>query len=90
MGGERPLTDDEIHTARLLRRESKTIDQIAKMLGRSRAAVGEIVKGFTIHRAISNAQETVIIPDHVLADRDRRLAMQPLDLTALLMGDPVR
>jgi hypothetical protein len=37
----------------------------------------------TYHTAAS-----VPIPERVLADRDRRMAMQPRDLTAALMGDP--
>jgi hypothetical protein len=85
-----PMTADEIHTARLLRRESKTIDEIAIIMGRSRSAIGDAVKGRTIAHVHEQTERAMVIPEYVLADRDRRLAMQPRDLTALLMGDPVR
>ena len=42
----RSLTPDEIHTARLMRREGKTIEYIAQQMDRSRALIGEVCRGF--------------------------------------------
>jgi transposase len=41
-----------------------------------------------ITRIQIEALHTFPIPHDVLADRDRRMAMQPRSLTAALMGDP--
>ena len=81
------LTPGEVHTARLLRREGQTIEQIALRLGRSRKAISEVCGGsarFVIHDV-----QVVAVPDHVLAERDQRLAFQPRDLTAAIAGDPL-
>ena len=82
-----PLTPDEIHTARLLRREGKTFGQIAQRLGRSREVISEVCRGFA--RMVIHDVQVVVIPDHVLAERDERLALQPRDLTAAIAGDPL-
>ncbi len=81
------LTPDEIHTARLMRRESKTIEQIARLMNRSRTSVGEACRGYA--RVIQQQARIVIVPDHVKAERDRRLALEPRDLTAAIAGDPL-
>jgi len=85
--GARSLNDDEIHTARLMRRECKTIEEIARHLGRSRTLIGDLCRGFT--RVVQQQAEVVNTPDHVLAERDRRLALHPRDLTAAIAGDPL-
>ena len=36
----------------------------------------------------NHTETSVAVPGDVLADRDRRMAMSPRDLTAALMGDP--
>jgi DNA-binding CsgD family transcriptional regulator len=82
-----PLTPDEIHTARLMRREGKTIEQIARHLGRSRETISEACKGLA--RIVIHDAHVVAIPDHVLTERDRRLAQPPRDLTAAIAGDPL-
>jgi len=82
-----PLTPDEIHTARLMRRESKTIEQIARHLGRSRTIVSSACQG--LKRVVQQQAETVTIPPSVLAERKLRLALQPRDLTAAIAGDPL-
>lgn len=81
------LTSDEIHTARLMRREGKTIEQIALQLNRGRTLIGEACKGYA--RVIQQQAKVVIVPDHVKAERDRRLALRPRDLTAAIAGDPL-
>lgn len=83
----RLLTPDEIHTARLLRREGKTFGQIAQYLGRSRETISEACKGLA--RIVIHDAQAVAIPDHVLAEREQRLALQPRDLTAAIVGDPL-
>ena len=68
--------------------------QIAERMGRARQVIqrkrngeyGESVRG---RRIVDDADFKIVIPDEVLADRDRRLAMQPRDLTAFLCGDPI-
>jgi response regulator RpfG family c-di-GMP phosphodiesterase len=82
-----PLTSDEIHTARLLRREGKTFGQIARRLGHSRESIRDVCKGLA--RIVIHDVKAVAIPDHVLAERDQRLARQPRDLTAAIVGDPL-
>jgi IS30 family transposase len=82
-----PLTPDEIHTARLLRREGKTIEQIARHLGRSRETISEACKGLA--RIVIQDVHVVSVPEHVLTERDQRLARQPRDLTAAIAGDPL-
>lgn len=81
------LTSDEIHTARLMRREGKTIESIAQHLGRSRGLIGEVCHGHT--RVVHNDAQAVHIPAPVLAARDARLALSPRDLTAAIAGDPL-
>jgi hypothetical protein len=81
------LTPDEIHTARLMRRESKTIEEIARHLNRSRDLIGEACKGYA--RVVQQQAQMVRVPDHVKAERDHRLALAPRDLTAAIAGDPL-
>jgi len=83
------LTPDEIHTARLMRRECKTVEEIARHLGRSRTLIGEACKGFTLNRMMQQQIESVKIPEHVQAERERRLSLQPRNLTAAIAGDPL-
>lgn len=85
----RPMSLEEIHTARLLRRESKTVDEIAVMMGRSRAAIGDAVKGLTKVWVHARPVSPLTIPQSVLDERDRRLALAPRDLTAAINGDPL-
>lgn len=69
--------------------------EIGKTMGRARQVIqrkrsGEYgLSDRAKHRVIDDADFKIVIPDEVIADRDRRLALQPRDLTALLMGDPV-
>lgn len=88
--GKPPISDEEAHTARLMRAELNSIDYIARKLGRSRSAIGRVVQGRTILHVHERHDTKPIVPPEVLADRDRRLALQPRDLTAAPMGDPVR
>ncbi|MBZ0149131.1 MAG: helix-turn-helix domain-containing protein [Pseudorhodoplanes sp.] len=81
------LTSDEIRTARLMRREGRTIEYIARHLGRSRGLIGEVCQGHA--RAIHHNAQAVHIPAPVLAARDERLALSPRDLTAAIAGDPL-
>jgi IS30 family transposase len=81
------LTSDEIHTARRMRREGKTIRQIAQQLGRSRGVIREVCGGYV--RVVQQQVQVVNVPEHVLAERDRRLAQRPRDLTAAIAGDPL-
>jgi hypothetical protein len=81
------LTSDEIHTARLLRREGKTLGGIARHLGRDRETIRDACKGLA--RMIVHDAPVVVAPDHVLAERDRTLARAPRDLTAAIAGDPL-
>jgi hypothetical protein len=76
------LTSDEIHTARLLRREGKTLGGIARHLGRDRETIRDACKGLA--RMIVHDAPVVVAPDHVLAERDRTLARAPRDLTAAI------
>jgi DNA-binding CsgD family transcriptional regulator len=79
------LSPDEIQTARLMRREGKTIAWIARKLKRSRAAIGDACRG----AAHINDVHVVAVPAHVLAERDARLALDPRNLTAAFAGDPL-
>ena len=81
------LTPDEIHTARLMRSEGKTIEYIALHLGRSRGLIGEACRGYA--RVAHHDTQPVQIPAPVLAARDARLALSPRDLTAAIAGDPL-
>ena len=83
----RSLTPDEIHTARLMRREGKTIEYIALHMNRSRALIGEACRGYA--RVVPQQAPVVNIPDSVLAERAARLALSPRDLTAAIAGDPL-
>ncbi len=89
--GKPPITAEEEHTARLMRAELKTIEYIARHLGRSRSAIGRVVQGRTILHVHERHDTKLIVPDSVIADRERRyaLATRPRELTALLMGDPI-
>jgi len=81
-----PLTSDEIHTARLMRREGRSIEVIAQLLDRSRETISEACKGF--ERVVVHGTRVVTVPDHVLAEREQCLA-RPRDLTAAIAGDPL-
>jgi hypothetical protein len=81
------ISSDDIHTARLMRREGKTIAYIARRMNRSRGLIGEIVHGYA--RVVQHEVQVVQIPASVLADRDARLALSPRDLTAAIAGDPL-
>ena len=83
----RPLTSDEIRTARLLRREGETFGQIARRLGCSRETIRKACKGLA--RIVIHGVQAVVVPDHVLAEREQRLARQPRDLIAAIVGDPL-
>ncbi len=74
---------EEYSKATEMRARGATLIDIAHDLGRSVSSV---------HCKLTRQRDENVfaIPDHVLADRDRRLALRPCDLTALLMGDPVR
>ncbi len=81
------LSSDEIQTARLMRRQGKTIEHIAQHLGRSCGLIGEACKG--CRRLVHHEVQVVNVPASVLADRDARLARVPRDLTAAIAGDPL-
>lgn len=81
------LTPDEIHTAQLLRREGKTLGAIARRLGRGRETIRDACKG--LGRVVIHDVQAVAVPDHVLVEREQRLARQPRDLTAAIVGDPL-
>lgn len=81
------LTSDEIHAARAMRREGRTIEQIAQRLDRGRGLVSAACRSYA--RVIQQQARAVIVPDHVKAERDRRLALAPRDLTAAIAGDPL-
>ena len=91
----RPWTDvDDLELAELIA-QGLGNTQIAKTMGRARQVIqrkrnGEYGESVGRRRIIEDADFKIEIPDEVLADRDRRLAKQPRDTTALLMGDPVR
>lgn len=83
----RSLTPDEVHTARLMRREGKTIQQISLHMNRSRALIGGACRG---HACLMQYQAPVVnVPESVLAERAARLALSPRDLTAAIAGDPL-
>jgi hypothetical protein len=82
-----PLTSDEIHTARLLRSEGKTIEQIARRLKRSREAVSDACVG--LDRLVFNEVRPTVVPARVLAERDARLSLSHRDVTAAIAGDPL-
>ena len=56
----RLLTSDEVHTARLMRREGRSIEVIAQLLGRSRES---------FERVLVPGTRVVAVPDHVLRRR---------------------
>jgi hypothetical protein len=84
-----PLTRDEIHTAWLLRCESKTVAEIARVLGRDPALIEHACRNFTMKRVAERPVKTLIIPDGVMAEREYRLSLRPRDLTAAIAGDPL-
>lgn len=71
-------------------------NQIAETMGRARQVIHRRITGELStnpsdrRRVVADADFKITIPPEVLADRDRRLSMQPRDLTALLCGDPIR
>jgi len=87
--GATPMSEEEIHTARLLRSELKSVEYIAKAMGRGRTAIAEAVKGRTILHLHERHDTKMVVPDSVIADRDRRYGLVPRDLTAALAGDPL-
>ena len=82
----RSLTPDEVHTARRMRREGKTIQQIALHMNRSRALIGDACRGY---EPLVQQAPVVNVPESVLAERAARLALSPRDLTAAIAGDPL-
>lgn len=83
----RSLTPDEVHTARLMRREGRTVEQIALHMNRSRALIGDACRGY--RRLVQQPTPVVSVPESVLAERAARLALSPRDLTAAIAGDPL-
>ena len=83
----RSLTPDQIHTARLMRREGKSIEYIARHMNRGRTLIGEVCRGYA--RVVQQQAPVLNIPDSVLAEREARLALSPRDLTAAIAGDPL-
>ena len=85
----------DVETALRMNAEGYSNRQIGDYLGR---AENTVRSKLTHLRDWTPPSEVVIarveraydIPPHVMADRDRRLGLVPRDLTALLMGDPIR
>lgn len=71
-------------------------NQISEAMGRARQVIHRRIIGDLStnpgdrRRVVADADFKITIPPEVLAERDARLAKQPRDLTALLMGDPIR
>lgn len=71
-------------------------NQIAEAMGRARQVIHRRITGDLStnpsdrRRVVADADFKITIPPEVLAERDRRLLMQPRDLTGFLMGDPIR
>lgn len=84
-------TEEECARAVAMRNQGMSIGKIADRLGRSfGSAQSQLMyrheDGTRV--ATHNPGPAPSIPESVLADRDRRMAMYPRDLTAALMGDP--
>lgn len=85
----KPLTKDELHTIRLVRAEGWSVREISKYMHRDTRMICDACRALPRveqHRATAMFD----IPDYVLADRDRRLALHHKDLVGALMGDPLR
>lgn len=89
----RPWTDEEIEEATRLRQEGYGSTAIARALNRT---VSSVESQMTYRRDDGTriiphkVGGPIQVPDYVLADRDRRLAMNYRDLTAAYFGDPLR
>lgn len=84
-------TEKQVRTALNVPREPPAkLPRAKKSFTRLRP--GLKVSGYTPcgHRKAAGLSEIprMVVPSDVMAERDRRLAMQPASLTASLMGDP--
>lgn len=78
-----------------LHENGKSSREIADLIGRKQGAVKrklyDLRWGCDPDGANTHALDPrVSIPPHVIEDRDWRMSLVPRDLTAALMGDPVR
>ncbi len=89
-----PWRPYEIARARQMREEGIEYAAIGVELGRSTESVRR--KIYYLDNYVltevprEQPQHSFVIPSHVIEDRDRRMSLVPHDLTALLMGDPIR
>src|SRR5437868_917874 len=88
-GPKRPWTDEEVKTAVAMREAGARYTEIGAALGRHKAGVRTKLVEEQRRTTTSHVVETLRVPEHVLAERDRRYALTPCDLTALLLGDPL-
>ena len=90
--------EQQTEVMRNMRRMGKSWVEVAERFGCSTATVRRHM-GFVVRRGREAAvgwkhlnleppQVSRVVPDCVIADRDRRLAVAPRDLTAELFGDP--
>lgn len=90
----RKFTDAHVARARSLYAEHRNYTTVGKLMGFSKSTVYDWLNGYRGPDAKSHAvlddSGWRHVPPEVLADRDRRRELQPRDLTALLMGDPIR
>jgi hypothetical protein len=87
-------TEDEKRALASYVLENRSTEEIARFLGRSRAAVkAKINKEQLIRPGARRIRPPAAIcepiPLAVIADRDRRKLIEPRDLTAWLFGDPL-
>lgn len=93
MGIKRAFTQDDLARARALYGEMKNYKAVARVMDRSPSVIRDWLIGARGARRVKKdkrpSSATVHIPSHVLADRDRRMALQPRDITAAFFGDPL-
>jgi hypothetical protein len=86
------LTADEIREIKALRRHGFTYPEIGILVGRPTRTVQHVfdkpprVGIGTVHFEPASRLQ---VSERLLADRDRRAELEPRDLTARLLGDPL-
>lgn len=81
-----------METARTLYAKHMSYKKVAEEMGYSQTTVHDWLngrRGLGTYTRVIRDDAGMHVPPEVLADRDRRRELQPRDLTALLMGDPL-
>lgn len=91
----RRFSIDEVRTMREYAAEGKNPSQIGRLMGRTRQVICRKLKdkefkiGRPYARVVTKADFKIQIPDHVWADRDRRMALSHRNYTSAFCNDPL-